>query len=188
MKTNILTLIIIATASLNSWSQSVEMEINTTESSINWLAKKVTGQHEGNINLISGNLEMTENKISGGSFKVDMTSIIVTDLSGEYKGKLEGHLKSKDFFGIEKFPIASLAIKKAIMKTENHHEVTAELTIKGITNPITFDMHVENNEAMAKLSIDRTKYDIRYRSNSFFDNLGDIAINNEFELDNKLKF
>jgi len=57
MKTNILTLIIIATASLNSWSQSVEMEINTTESSINWLAKKVTGQHEGNINLISGNLE-----------------------------------------------------------------------------------------------------------------------------------
>ena len=83
MKTNILTLIIIATASLNSWSQSVEMEINTTESSINWLAKKVTGQHEGNINLISGNLEMTENKISGGSFKVDMTSIIVTDLSGE---------------------------------------------------------------------------------------------------------
>ena len=63
MKTNILTLIIIATASLNSWSQSVEMEINTTESSINWLAKKVTGQHEGNINLISGNLEMTENKI-----------------------------------------------------------------------------------------------------------------------------
>ena len=175
MKTNILTLIIIATASLNSWSQSVEMEINTTESSINWLAKKVTGQHEGNINLISGNLEMTENKISGGSFKVDMTSIVVTDLSGEYKGKLEGHLKSKDFFGIEKFPIATLAIKKAIMKTENHHEVTA-------------DMHVENNEAMAKLSIDRTKYDIRYRSNSFFDNLGDIAINNEFELDIKLKF
>lgn len=74
------------------------------------------------------------------------------------------------------------------MKTENHHEVTAELTIKGITNPITFDMHVENNEAMAKLSIDRTKYDIRYRSNSFFDNLGDIAINNEFDLDIKLKF
>jgi len=74
------------------------------------------------------------------------------------------------------------------MKTENHHEVTAELTIKGITNPIIFDMHVENNEAMAKLSIDRTKYDIRYRSNSFFDNLGDLAINNEFELDIKLKF
>ena len=74
------------------------------------------------------------------------------------------------------------------MKTENHHEVTAELTIKGITNPIIFDMHVENYEAMAKLSIDRTKYDIRYRSNSFFDNLGDIAINNEFELDIKLKF
>ena len=188
MKTKILTLIFITTTSLSLWSQSVKMDINTSESSINWLAKKVTGQHEGNINLISGNLEMIENKISGGNFEVDMTSIIVTDLSGEYKGKLEGHLKSKDFFGIEKFPIASLTIKKAIMKTENHHEVTAELTIKGITNPITFDMHIENNEAMAKLTIDRTKYDIRYRSDSFFDNLGDIAINNDFDLNIKLKF
>ena len=74
------------------------------------------------------------------------------------------------------------------MKTENHHEVTAELIIKGISNPITFDMHIENNEAMAKLTIDRTKYDIRYRSDSFFDNLGDIAINNDFDLNIKLKF
>ena len=109
-------------------------------------------------------------------------------MKGEYKAKLEGHLKSNDFFEVENFPTASLVITSATKKMRNHHEVTAELTIRGITNPITFEMHIENDNAMAKLAIDRTKYDIRYRSNSFFDNLGDIAIYNEFELDIKLKF
>ncbi|MFQ3341708.1 MAG: polyisoprenoid-binding protein YceI [Flavobacteriaceae bacterium] len=188
MKKKLFTLLFVATTSLSAWSQYAEMKINPSESSIDWIAKKITGQHEGNINLISGSIQMGENTISGGSFDVDMTSIIVNDLKGEYKAKLEGHLKSNDFFEVENFPTASLVITSATKKMKNHHEVTAELTIRGITNPITFEMHIENDNAMAKLAIDRTKYDIRYRSNSFFDNLGDIAIYNEFELDIKLKF
>ena len=173
-----------------SMSLAAQSTLNTLESSLKWEGKKITGSgHNGSLTFLDSEVKLENGNIKSGVFTVDMTTLTCDDLTANQgKAKLEGHLKSKDFFGIEKFPIASLAIKKAIMKTENHHEVTAELTIKGITNPIIFDMHVENNEAMAKLSIDRTKYDIRYRSNSFFDNLGDIAINNEFDLDIKLKF
>ena len=186
MKNKMLSLLILATT-LTAWSQSKVIKVNAEESSIHWLAKKVTGQHEGNINIVSGNLEMEENAISGGNFEVDMTSLMVTDLTGEYKDKLEGHLKSDDFFGVAKFPKANLVITGSTQKMANHYEVTANLTIKEITHPITFEMHVENEEAMTKLVIDRSKYDIRYGSNSFFDNLGDKAIYDEFEIDVTLK-
>ena len=78
------------------------IQIDASGSTIHWTAEKVTGAHEGNISLIDGNIEMEGDQIKGGSFTVDMTTIISTDLSGEYKNKLEGHLKSDDFFSVEK--------------------------------------------------------------------------------------
>ncbi|MDI1305369.1 MAG: YceI family protein, partial [bacterium] len=101
---------------------------------------------------------------------------------------LNGHLKSEDFFGTEKFPTSTLVFKKVVAKSANVYTVTGDLTIKGKTNSITFDLATTANSATTALKIDRTKYDIKYGSGSFFDNLGDKAISDEFELTVALKF
>ena len=163
-------------------------KVDVSKSSVNWLAKKVTGQHSGTVNLKDGSLIFKGKKLTGGSFVVDMTSVTATDLTGEYLGKLNGHLKSEDFFSTEKFPTATLVFKKITAKANSVYNVTANLTIKGITKPITFDFATTANTATATLIVDRTKYDIKYGSKSFFESLGDKAIDNEFELKVALKF
>lgn len=163
--------------------------IDTKKSQINWIGKKVTGEHAGTINFKSGYLVFEKKVLKGGSFTVDMTSIIVTDLAaGKGKEKLEGHLKADDFFGTDKFETAALDFKKIASKGKDVYAVTADLTIKGITNPVTFDIAVKGNTATTKVMIDRTKFDIKYGSGSFFDNLGDKTINDEFELNVNLVF
>jgi polyisoprenoid-binding protein YceI len=116
-----------------------------------------------------------------------MTTIAVTDLEGEMKGKLEGHLASKDFFNIAEFPKASFKTSKVKSLGKGMYEVTGDLTIKSITNPITFNAQVENDghmkHATASVIVDRSKFDIRYGSESFFDGLGDKMIYDEFTLD-----
>ena len=162
--------------------------INTTTSNIEWLGKKVTGQHNGTVNFKDGALVFKNNKVTGGIFTVNMTSLTSTDLTGEYQGKLNGHLKADDFFGTDKYPTASLVFKKIKSKIANIYNVTADLTIKGITKPVIFDLVVNGNTATTAFKIDRTKYDIRYGSKSFFNNIGDKAIYDEFELKVNLKF
>lgn len=164
-------------------------KINTAASTINWTGKKVTGQHEGTVNLKDGALVFKGTKLIGGTFNVDMTSLVATDLkAGQGKEKLEGHLKSEDFFGIEKFATATLVFKKLVTKAPNVYTVTGDLTIKGITKPVTFDLTTTANTASSTVKIDRTKYDIKYGSGSFFDNLGDKAISDDFALAVALKF
>jgi polyisoprenoid-binding protein YceI len=163
-------------------------KIDAAKSSINWLAKKVTGEHSGTVNLKEGTLVFKGGKVSGGSFIVDMKSVTATDLTGEYLGKLNGHLKSEDFFNVEKFPTATLVFKKIAAKASGVYTVTANLTIKGITKPITFDLTTTSNSATTTLMVDRTIYDIKYGSKSFFDSIGDKAIDNEFELKVALQF
>jgi len=167
-----------------------EKEVKVKKSEITWKGEKVTGFHEGKIQLKDGFLLMDAGKLKGGEFVMDMTSITVTDpdLSGEDKGKLEGHLKSDDFFGAQNHPTAKLVIKNASKKSGNTYGVVGELTIKGKTNPVTFNMEVKENEAEAEITIDRSKYDVRYGSGSFFDDLGDKTIYDNFELDIDLKF
>jgi polyisoprenoid-binding protein YceI len=162
---------------------------NVSKSKISWVGKKVTGQHEGVVNLQDGALVFKNNKLTGGSFTVDMGSIAVTDLkAGEGKEKLEGHLKSDDFFGTEKFNTATLVFTKIAAKAKGVYTVTGDLTVKGKTNPVTFDLTVGANSATTKLKVDRTKYDIKYGSGSFFDNLGDKAISDEFDVNVNLLF
>jgi polyisoprenoid-binding protein YceI len=163
-------------------------KIDASKSTILWVGKKITGQHNGTVNFKEGSISFKGNKLKAGSFTVDMNSLNATDLSGEYQGKLNGHLKSDDFFGTEKNPTATLVFTKIKAKAKNIYTVTANLTIKGKTNPVTFDLTVNGNTANTKFNIDRTKFDIKYGSGSFFDNLGDKAIANDFELAVSLQF
>jgi polyisoprenoid-binding protein YceI len=174
---------------LSTLSASAQTKnINTATSSIEWLGKKVTGQHNGTVNFKDGTLVFKNNKLVSGTFTVNMTSLTATDISGEYQGKLNGHLKADDFFGTEKFPTATLVFKKIGVKSANVYNVTADLTIKGITKPVTFELTVNGNTATTAFNVDRTKYDIKYGSKSFFESIGDKAIYDEFELKVALKF
>lgn len=171
-----------------SFSFLTEKKVNTEESSIEWIGRKVTGSHEGTINLESGVLNFDGDKLVGGEFTIDMTSITVTDLSGKGKANLEGHLKSDDFFGVDKHKKAMFKITNAAKLNATMYEVAGDLTIKGITKLINFTMTVEGNTATAKVVVDRSKFDVRYGSPSFFNDLKDKAIYDDFDLNVKLNF
>lgn len=176
----------VALSTLTVTAQTKKVDVKT--STINWVGKKVTGQHSGTVALKDGALVFKKNVLKGGNFTVDMTTINATDLSGEYQGKLNGHLKADDFFGTEKFPTSTLVFKTIAAKGNDVYSVTADLTIKGITKPVTFDITVKGNTATTAFNVDRTKYDIKYNSKSFFESIGDKAIYDEFELAVNLKF
>lgn len=161
--------------------------VDSSDSSVKWLGKKVTGEHSGAINIKEGTLEVSDGAIEGGTIIIDMQSLINEDIEDEeYKQKLVGHLKSDDFFGVETYPTAKLVITK-VEKTEDKYTFSANLTIKGKTNPVTFSANYSHEgdliKVEGKLIIDRSKYDVRYGSASFFDNLGDKMIHNDFTLD-----
>lgn len=172
-----------ATAAMAHPGDGEIVSIKIENSTITWVGKKVTGKHTGTINLKDGALEMEDGKLTGGSFSIDMTSLTVTDLKGEYKGKLEGHLKSDDFFGVETHPTATFKITKvASLGTPGDYKVSGDLTIKEITKPIKFHAKIAENEATAEITVDRSEFDVRYGSGSFFDNLGDKTIYDDFYL------
>ncbi|WP_431136434.1 YceI family protein [Psychroserpens mesophilus] len=190
MKNNILKtgFIMLFALTIVSFTTVSEKSVNVKDSNITWKGHKVTGSHEGTINLSEGTLMFEGEKLTGGNFTIDMTSITVTDLeAGNGKEKLEGHLKSDDFFGVNNH-------KKAMFKINNvtgdkgTYRVFGDLTIKGITKPATFQMTIKDNSATASFKIDRTKYGIKYKSGSFFDDLKDKAIYDEFDLNVNLTF
>lgn len=160
------------------------------ESELKWVGRKVTGEHYGTIKIKSGNLDVQNGELRGGNFVIDMASLVSDDLKGENKGKLEGHLKSDDFFGVEKYPDAKFVITKAKKRNANQYDITGDLTIKGKTNSLSFpaEIVVTNDKvyATANITVDRSKYDVRYGSGSFFDNLGDKTIYDNFDLQVKL--
>jgi polyisoprenoid-binding protein YceI len=159
-----------------------KLTADAAKTKLEWLGEKVTGKHEGVINLQSGWLSWNENKIQSGEFVIDMTSIT----SNENLDKLVGHLKSDDFFGVEKYPTAKLMITESTAFDKGTASVKGTLTIKGVTNPVEFKAAYQKkddgNWFFANIVIDRTKYNVRYGSGSFFDNLGDKTIYDEFKL------
>jgi polyisoprenoid-binding protein YceI len=174
---SVLALGIVATMSGQS-----KFTADNSKTTLNWLGEKVTGQHTGTINLQSGWLSMKENTIVGGEFVVDMNSLKDVDNNA----RLEGHLKSDDFFGVEKFPTSKLVLKSSDSFDKGSSVVKGELTIKGITNPIEFRTAMQKKDDglwfFANITVDRTKYNIRFGSGSFFDNLGDRTIYDDFKL------
>lgn len=186
LKTIALALVALTTISATAQQKK---KVDVTKSKLTWVGKKVTGEHSGTVNLRDGVLIFKGKELTGGSFTVDMNSITVTDLkAGQGKEKLEGHLKNDDFFGTDKYDTASLELTSVASKGNGAYTVKGNLTIKGKTEPIAFDMSVSGNSAKAKFNVDRTKYGIKYGSGSFFDNLGDKAINDEFEVTAALVF
>ena len=165
-------------------------KIDVSASKVQWFAEKVTGKHNGTITLSGGTIFNDHGQLKG-KVDMDMTTIVVTDLTGDKKGKLEGHLKSEDFFSIQKFPssnfeITSVAPKEGVVAGEPNFIVMGKMTIKGITNEISFPALIkfEGTKMMTKadVKIDRSKFDIRYGSKTFFDDIGDKAIYDEFVL------
>jgi polyisoprenoid-binding protein YceI len=179
--------------SLFGFKSVVTKKVDTKNSIIKWIGYKVTGQHEGTITLRNGELNFDDTtNLIGGKFVMDMTTINTTDLEGGSKERLDNHLKNDDFFSVKKYNTADLVFKK-VSKQKNDSKIVvylidADLSIKGITNPITFKINISDNSAYANLKIDRTKFEIKYGSSSFFDGLKDRAIYDEFDLNVNLKF
>jgi polyisoprenoid-binding protein YceI len=159
--------------------------VNEKTSSLIWKASKVTGKHNGRISIAEGKIEFDSLKITGGIIKFDMTSIVNDDLTdSSYNAKLVNHLKSEDFFNVNAFPVSTFEFTKVTSSGEDRYEVTGNLTIKGITNPITFPATIkvtgETLVAVGTATVDRTLYDIKYGSGKFFKNIGDKAIHDDF--------
>jgi polyisoprenoid-binding protein YceI len=159
-----------------------KLTADTVKTKLLWLGEKVTGQHTGTINLQSGWLTWKDNKIVSGEFDINMATI----KESEANVRLEGHLKSDDFFGVEKFPLAKLVLTGSTSFDKGTGVVSGNLTIKGVTNPIEFKAAMQKKDDgvwfFANIVVDRTKFNIRYGSGSFFDNLGDKTIYDEFKL------
>jgi polyisoprenoid-binding protein YceI len=154
-------------------------------SSVSWNASKVTGKHNGTVKLKSVELEVKNGTIASGKVVMDMSTIAVLDLQGEDRVKLEGHLRSVDFFDAESFPEASFEITGVSFTAAQVAQVTGNLTIKGIAKEQkgTFTVLQSGDSSIqfaGALAIDRTAYDIRYGSGKFFSDLGDKAIDDVF--------
>lgn len=166
-------------------------KVDTQKSIMNWNGKKVTGEHSGTVKLENGSLLVDGGKLTGGTFSFDMNSIVCTDLTDAgYNAKFIGHMKSEDFFNTTKFPTSTFKVTKVTSKGGDAYDITGNMTIKGITNAVTFPATVKMSgnsiTADGKATLDRTKYDIRYGSKSFFENIGDKAIYDDFTVEMKL--
>ena len=158
------------------------------ESSLMWTGREVsTSSHYGTINFTSGQFEIADGLISQGEFLVDMTSITVQDLTGGSKERLEGHLRSDDFFSVESFPTAHLYISSSEVISNGKWMVNGFLTIKDISHPVLFEMVNTEDGWNANLVFDRSKYNVKFRSGTFFENLGDKLIYDDIELKINLK-
>ena len=162
--------------------------IKQDQSSLVWTGREVsTSSHYGTINFTSGQFEIADGLISQGEFFVDMTSITVQDLTGGSKDRLEGHLRSDDFFSVESFPTAHLYISSSEAISNGKWMVNGFLTIKDISHPVLFEMANTEDGWNASLVFDRSKYNVKFRSGTFFENLGDKLIYDDIELKINLK-
>lgn len=169
----------------------IDAVVNKSESTVTWNAKKVTGEHYGKVQISDAQMDYQNGKIQGGSFELDMTSITVEDITdANSNAKLTNHLKSDDFFSVEKFNKSSFKITEAKTSNGKDYQITGNLIIKGISNPVTFpakvDVQGDKIIATASIVFDRTKYDIKYRSGNYFENLADLVIYDDVNLEVKL--
>jgi polyisoprenoid-binding protein YceI len=168
--------------------EALVMKVDPANSKLEWTGAKITkDKHNGTIAISEGTVKFEGDKLLGGEFTVDMKSIVNLDLKDQgYNKKLVDHLKSDDFFAVDKHATAKLVIEEVQTGEAGKAIVKGDLTIRGKTQPVNFpaEIKMENGKAMAmgKLVFDRTKFDVKYNSGNIFKNLGDKAINDEVEL------
>jgi len=160
-----------------------KFDIVVAQSNIDWVGRKVTGAHNGTISLKQGELNLTDGQLTGGKFTIDTTSIKILDVTDPAtNAQFAGHLASDDFFSSSRYPEAVFEIGSVV---GNH--VQGNLTIKGITKPVEFDVNFKVDgdtlTATGKIVVDRTDYAMKFRSGNFFKDLGDTLIYNDFNLD-----
>lgn len=170
--------------------------VDIAASEIKWLGTKVTGEHSGTLKLKDGYINANDKRITGGEFNIDLNSIKCTDLAADEGGaKLEGHLKSPDFFDVAKYPTAKFVINKMTNLAGDANAnsmIFGNLTIKDVTKEIGFKANVNLEEgnfsvSTVKFAIDRTDFGIKYKSSKFFNDLADKAINDKFTIQINLK-
>jgi polyisoprenoid-binding protein YceI len=164
-----------------------QFNIVSAQSNIDWTGRKVTGAHNGTISIKEGFLTLGNDQLTGGKFIIDTASIKILDITDPATNRqFAGHLASDDFFGVEQFPTATFEITAVKPLAADNYHLTGNLTIKGITHPVDFDAVLSLNNgtlsASGNITIDRTKYGIRFRSGNFFKDLGDTLIYNDIEL------
>ena len=163
--------------------------VDIENSAIDWIGRKITGEHSGTLNLSDGFVIWNGKSITGGKLTFDMTSIQNKDIeSPEWKQKLEDHLKAEDFFHTDSFPHVILEIKRQTTIIEENKTiregVLADLTIRDMTHEIKFPFILTQSKNIltgeGSVDIDRTLYNIQYKSGKFFDDLGDHLIYDDF--------
>lgn len=180
-----------ADSSATKVAASGDFKVNTATSVVGWLGSKAAYNHVGTVKIQSGSLHLENGNITAGDYVVDMNTIMENGLGTMNDQKkvddLVNHLKSPDFFDVQKFPTSTFKITACTPGGENGatHTITGDLTIKGITKPISFPakMTISANEVKgsANFKVNRADYDVRYGSDKFFDNLGDKVISNDIE-------
>lgn len=162
--------------------------IDTKESVVEWKGANSFGSHTGYVSVSKGELMIENGQLRGGSAEINMTTIVDDQHSGD-NGLIQ-HLKDPDFFDVQKFPKSSIAITKVEAINGDEMKVTANLTIKGITNPVTFPAKIQIKDEMVKadgsFNIDRTNWGIRYKSGKFFYLLADKTISDSIEFKIKI--
>ena len=168
-----------------------EFALDTSASVLNWVGKKIGGQHNGTVDIASGEFSIVDG-VGNGSFVLDMTTISTLDLKGGAKAGMDGHLKNEDFFNVEAYPTATLVLRDVDVLTGGVVDVIGDLTIKGITNEITFPASFIEKEGLvevnAAFSLDRTLWDIKYNSAKFFSGIADKAIDDMMDFSVSLVF
>ncbi|MBK1896620.1 YceI family protein [Chryseobacterium paridis] len=162
-------------------------KVNNDKSIVEWIGRKITGAHNGTIGIKEGSFTFKDNQLSSGTFVIDTRSIKILDIEdAETNAQFAGHLASDDFFNSDQYPESIFEIMHAEPGDNNLYYVNGDLTIKGITHPIDAVLKIETNQGSAtlqsKIVLDRTKYNMKFRSGNFFTDLGDTLIYNNFDL------
>lgn len=175
--------------SLLSFSQEkvTKLIADPTRANIEWTGKKLTGEHYGEIKLSSGELTLIDGKLAEGKFDMDMTSISCTDISDAKSNKrLVDHLKSEDFFSVNRYPRSQFVITSVKSKSSTEYDVTGDLTIKGNTHPVSFPVKLSKTDnewhGEGTITFDRSKYDVKFGSQSFYENLGDKLVYDDVDI------